>query len=62
LKLTTDTDFLQLLYGGNVFSPQLLFSDVLVTVLELVFVTVVAALYPVKIASAIKPLDAIARD
>ncbi|NTV52087.1 MAG: FtsX-like permease family protein, partial [Candidatus Firestonebacteria bacterium] len=62
LHITTANDFVQLLYGGDTFHPMLKWADLLLTVIELGIVTVVAALYPVKVAGQIKPLDAIQRD
>lgn len=62
LRITTRNDMLQLLYGGNFFNPLLSLSDVGLTALQLLFVTVVAALYPMRVAVHITPLDAISRD
>jgi ABC-type lipoprotein release transport system permease subunit len=62
LHITTTNDFVQLLYGGDTFHPMLRWGDLLLTVIELGLVTLIAALYPVRVASQIKPLDAIARD
>lgn len=62
LHITSANDFVQLLYGGDTFHPMLKPGDLVLTVLELVFVTVAAALYPARVASQIKPLDAVARD
>lgn len=62
LQITTGNDLVQLLYGGDTFHPILKWGDLLVTVLQLLGVTLIAALYPVRVASQIKPLDAIARD
>ncbi len=62
LQITTKNDMLQLLYGGNFFNPLLSLSDVGLTALQLLFVTVVAALYPMRVAVHITPLDAISRD
>jgi putative ABC transport system permease protein len=62
LHITTSNDLVQLLYGGDTFHPVLKWGDLLVTVIELGFVTLLAALYPMRVASQIKPLDAIARD
>jgi putative ABC transport system permease protein len=61
-KITTSNDMVQLLYGGDIFRPVLMLPDIGLTVLQLVFVTVVAALYPVAVARGITPLDAISRD
>lgn len=62
LRLTTDNDFLQLFYGGDTFHPLFGWSDLGLTVLQLTLVTILASLYPMRIANTITPLDAIARD
>jgi putative ABC transport system permease protein len=62
LHITTANDFVQLLYGGDTFNPLLKWTDLLVTLFELGMVTLIAAVYPVRVASTIKPLDAIQRD
>lgn len=62
LQITTKNDMLQLLYGGNFFNPLLSLSGVALTVLQLLVVTVIAALYPMRVAVGITPLDAISRD
>ena len=62
LRITTQNDMLQLLYGGNFFNPLLSLGDVGLTAVQLLFVTVVAALYPMRVAVQITPLDAISRD
>ena len=62
LELTSDNDLVQLLYGGDTFNPILSAGDMLLTLLQLALVTVIAVIYPVKVARDITPLDAIARD
>ena len=62
LQITTKNDMLQLLYGGNFFNPLMSLSGIGLTALQLLFVTVAAALYPMKVAVNITPLDAISRD
>jgi len=62
LKITSANDMVQLLYGGDVFHPLLRVPDIALTVLQLLIVTVLAALYPIKVARNITPLDAISRD
>ncbi|MDD5687901.1 MAG: FtsX-like permease family protein [Elusimicrobia bacterium] len=61
-KITTSNDMVQLLYGGDIFHPVLMVPDISLTVLQLIFVTIIAALYPVGVARGITPLDAISRD
>ena len=61
-RITTANDMLQILYGGNYFNPLLSLSGVLLTVFQLLVVTVIAALYPMRVAGNITPLDAISRD
>jgi len=62
LHITTANDMLQLLYGGNYFNPLLSLPGVALTVLQLLVVTIIAALYPMRVAGNITPLDAISRD
>jgi len=62
LKISTDNDMLQILYGGNFFNPLLSFSGVALTALQLLAVTVAAALYPMRVAGEITPLEAVSRD
>lgn len=62
LEIEADNHMLQLLFGGEVFSPYLSFTDILICVLELVFVTIISAIYPAHVARKIAPLEAIARD
>ena len=62
IGFTTTNDFVQLIYGGDTFQPFLSAWNVLVVVIELTLVTIVTAIYPVKVANSITPLDAISRD
>lgn len=59
---TTDNDFVQLIYGGDTFQPFLSAGDIVFVAAELLVVTIVTAIYPVKVANSITPLDAISRD
>jgi ABC-type antimicrobial peptide transport system permease subunit len=52
----------QLLYGGDTFRPLLSIIDVALAVIQLVVVTLLAVIYPVRVASNITPLDAISRE
>ncbi len=60
--LTTENRFLQMFYGGNYFHPLLNWGDYLLGFLELTLVTVLSVIYPMSLASKIRPLDAITRD
>ncbi|HNW45607.1 MAG TPA: FtsX-like permease family protein [Elusimicrobiales bacterium] len=62
LRITTDNDILQILYGGNFFNPLLSLSGIALTAAQLLAVTIVAALYPMRVAGEITPLDAVTRD
>lgn len=62
LNITTDNDILQLLYGGDKFQPYLSASNIVFVTLQLALVTVITAIYPIKVAKNIKPLDAISRE
>lgn len=62
LKFTSTNDMVQLLYGGDTFHPLLTFSDIILAIIQLSLVTIIAVIYPIIVASGIKPLDAISRD
>jgi ABC-type lipoprotein release transport system permease subunit len=62
LKISSDNDLIQLIYGGDTFMPHLSMGDISITVLQLLLVTLITIIYPVKIARSITPLDAISRD
>lgn len=62
LNFTSDNDMVQLLYGGDTFSPLLTAPDFIAAIVQLALVTIIAVLYPMKVASNITPLDAISRD
>ncbi|MDD5674561.1 MAG: FtsX-like permease family protein, partial [Chitinivibrionales bacterium] len=62
LNITSDNDMVQLLYGGDTFRPLLSLADIALVVFQLAVVTLIAVLYPTKVARGIRPLDAIARD
>ncbi len=60
--LTTENDALQLFYGGDTFYPVFGFGDLILTLLQITTVTILASLYPMRVAKSITPLDAISRD
>jgi len=62
LNITTDNDMVQLLYGGDMFRPLLSVVDVAVVIFQLVVVTIIAVIYPIRVAGNITPLDAISRE
>ncbi|MEW6086706.1 MAG: FtsX-like permease family protein [bacterium] len=62
LNITSSNDMVQILYGGNRFTPYLNIPDMFLTVVQLTIVTLIAVIYPVKVAKGITPLDAIVRD
>ena len=53
---------IQLLFGGNKFQPFLSITDIGLTVGQLVLVTFIAVIYPIKVAKSVTPLDAISRE
>ncbi|MBI3815420.1 MAG: FtsX-like permease family protein [Nitrospinae bacterium] len=61
-NITSDNDMVQLLFGGDSLFPVLSLSDIFITTVQLLFVTTIAVIYPIKIAKGITPLEAIARD
>ena len=62
LQISTQNDMIQLLYGGDVLNPFLNSADILITLFQLLLVTLLSVIYPVSIAKNITPLDAITRD
>lgn len=62
MRITAENNILQLLFGGKTFAPYLGAGDIIFGVVELVWVTVVASVYPIIVARRITPLDAISRD
>lgn len=62
MHITTDNDMLQLLFGGDNFMPVLTTGDIFFGIGQLILVTVITVIYPLKLARAITPLEAIARD
>lgn len=62
LEISTKNDMLQLLYGGDIFRPELDLYGVALAALQLAGVTLAAALYPMKVSSSITPLEAVSRD
>jgi putative ABC transport system permease protein len=61
-NISTGNDMVQLLFGGDTFRPYLSLLDIGLALIQLVIVTIIAVIYPVRLASNIKPLDAISRD
>jgi len=62
MHITSDKDMVQLLFGGDTFNPLLSAPDILLTIIQLAFVTFLAVLYPLKVARGITPLDAVYRE
>lgn len=61
-NIKSDNDMVQMIFGGDVFQPFLSGGDMLLAVVQLVIVTVVAVIYPMRIAQSITPLDAVSRE
>ena len=59
---TSNNDMIQLLYGGDTFQPFLSILDIGMVALQLALVTIIAMVYPIKLARSITPLDAISRE
>jgi ABC-type antimicrobial peptide transport system permease subunit len=60
--ISSANDLVQLLYGGDTFIPYLSAGDILLVIGELILVTLITVIYPVRVAKNITPLDAISRD
>jgi ABC-type lipoprotein release transport system permease subunit len=61
-NITTDNDMVQLLYGGDTFRPLLSLVDIGLVMVQLAIVTLIAVIYPIRVASNITPLDAVSRE
>jgi ABC-type lipoprotein release transport system permease subunit len=61
-NFTSDNDMVQLLYGGDTFRPLLSAGDSALVILQLVIVTLIAVVYPLRVAGGTTPLDAISRE
>lgn len=62
LHITSTNDMIQLIYGGDKFQPYLSMGDISMVIIQLLIVTLLTVIYPIKVAKGIMPLDAIARD
>jgi putative ABC transport system permease protein len=62
LQITSANDLVQLLYGGDTFLPALSIGNIVLVVFELMVVTAITVIYPIRVATRITPLDAISRD
>lgn len=58
--ITTENEILQLVYGGSRLAPVLTGSDLLLVLFQLLLVTILSVLYPLRIVWRIKPPDAMA--
>lgn len=61
-NITTTNELLQLVYGGDRLNPLFTVGDLMLGIFELLFVTFVAVVYPLRVVGKIVPLDAIARE
>ena len=62
VELLTTSPLLQLIIGGDVFSPRLDINAVISGIILLIVMTAIAMVYPVFVARRIKPMDAIKRN
>lgn len=61
-NITTTTELLQIVYGGDKLNPIINAANLLGGVIELGFVTLIAALYPLRVVGRIVALDAVTRE
>ena len=61
-KFRATNQWLEMLFGGNVFSPLFTVGDIIGIVVSLTIATALSLIYPVVVARRITPLEAIARD
>lgn len=62
MKLETQNEMIQILYGGDTFHPQLNATHTIMCIVLLVIVTCLAVIYPIKLSRNITPLDAMTRE
>jgi len=62
LHITSSNDMLQLAFGGDTFRPMLEPGDFLLSIGQLILVTLAAVAYPMRMARRISPLDAVYRE
>ena len=60
--ITSENDMVQLLFGGDTFRPLLSAGDIGLAIVQLAIVTLLAVIYPIRVASSITPLDAVSRE
>jgi len=60
--ITSQNDIVQLLYGGDTFAPLLTVPDIGMAIVQLALVTLIAMIYPTRVAQSITPLDAVVRE
>jgi putative ABC transport system permease protein len=56
------SEYLSMLVGGDTIRPVVTMVGVILGIIQLLIVTILATLYPVRVASTITPLEAITRD
>jgi ABC-type lipoprotein release transport system permease subunit len=62
LHIASTNDMLQLAFGGDTFRPTLAPGDFLLSIGQLILVTLAAVAYPMRLARRISPLDAVYRE
>jgi ABC-type antimicrobial peptide transport system permease subunit len=62
LKLSTQNEIMQILYGGDTFHPILDPSDFAACFITLMIVTILSVIYPIILARRITPLDSMSRE
>lgn len=62
LGISTTNEMLQLVYGGDKLNPLFTSGDLILGIFELVIVTILSVIYPLRVVGKIEPLDAITRE
>lgn len=62
MGITTDNEFLQMVYGGDKLNPFISISSIISAIIQLGIVSLIAVAYPLKVVGKIVPLDAISRE
>ena len=62
LDIETTNEFLQFLFGGKALRPLLSLIDILNTFIQLLVVTLLSVIYPLRVVNRITPKDAVTRE
>jgi ABC-type antimicrobial peptide transport system permease subunit len=62
IRAESQADFLTMIFGGDKYHPMLSIGTIVLGIFELGVVSVLAMIFPIRLAKKITPLDAISRE